>query len=96
VPQAVLRTAADNLNSILNDKLKFQLIPDPYPKPFYNYWTPSWLHFWGILASAALLSLGAPFWFNMLKTLSNLRPVLANKEQQERQAPANIEIAPQK
>ncbi len=79
VPQAALRTAADDFHSILNDKLKFQLIPDPYPKPFYNYWTPSWLHFWGILGSAALLSLGAPFWFNMLKTLSNLRPVLANK-----------------
>jgi hypothetical protein len=86
VPQALLRTEADNLQSILNDKLKFQLVPDPYPTPWYNYWTPSWLHLWGILASAALLSLGAPFWFNMLKTLANLRPVLANKEQQERQA----------
>jgi hypothetical protein len=84
VPQAALRTAADDLHIILSDKLKFQLIPDPYPTPWYNYWTPSWLHLWGILASAALLSLGAPFWFNMLKTLSNLRPVLANKEQQER------------
>ena len=86
VPQAALRTAADNLQSILNDKLKFQLIPDPYPKPWYNYWTPSWLHLWGVLASAALLSLGAPFWFNALKTLTNLRPAVARKEQQERQA----------
>jgi hypothetical protein len=85
VPQAALRTAADNLQSILNDKLKFQLIPDPYPTPFYNYWTPSWLHLVGVLASAALLSLGAPFWFNMLKTLTNLRPVVAKKEQEERQ-----------
>lgn len=80
VPQAALRAAADDFHSILNDKLKFQLIPDPYPTPFYNYWTPSWLHLWGILASAALLSLGAPFWFNMLKTLSNLRPVVSSKE----------------
>jgi hypothetical protein len=80
VPQAALRTAANDFQSILNDKLKFQLIPDPYPTPFYNYWTPSWLHLWGILASAALLSLGAPFWFNVLKKLSNLRPVLARKE----------------
>jgi hypothetical protein len=85
VPQAALRTAADNLQSILNDKLKFQLIPDPYPTPWYNYWTPSWLHLWGILASAALLSLGAPFWFSTLKTLTNLRPVVADKEQKERQ-----------
>jgi hypothetical protein len=80
VPQAALRTAADDFHSILKDKLKFQLIPDPYPTPFYNYWTPSWLHFWGILASVALLSLGAPFWFNLLKKLSNLRPVLARRE----------------
>ena len=84
VPQAALLNAADNLRSIWRDKLIFQLIPDPYPSPWYNYWTPSWLHFWGTLASAALLSVGAPFWFNALKTLTSFRPVLANKEQQER------------
>ncbi len=83
VPQAALRSAAEDFHSVLNDKLKFQLLPDPYPKPFYNYWTPSWMHLWGIVATAVLLSLGAPFWFNMLKTLSNLRPVLANKEEKE-------------
>jgi hypothetical protein len=32
----------------------------------------------GILITAGLLSLGAPFWFNMLRSLSNLRPLLAN------------------
>ncbi|MBC8003203.1 MAG: hypothetical protein H7X97_11515 [Opitutaceae bacterium] len=83
VPQAPLRAAADNLHSLVTDKMKFQLIPNPYPDPFYSYWFSSWLHFWGILASAALLSLGAPFWFNMLKNLSNLRPVLANKEEKK-------------
>jgi hypothetical protein len=31
----------------------------------------------GILATAALLSLGAPFWFNTLRSLSNLRPLIA-------------------
>lgn len=41
-------------------------------------------HFWGILFSIAMLSLGAPFWFNALKSLCNLRPVLANKEASER------------
>jgi hypothetical protein len=89
VPQAALRTAADNLQSILNDKLKLQLVPQPYPRPWYNYWTPSWLHLWGVLACAALLSLGAPFWFNTLKTLINLRPVVARKEQQERPVSSN-------
>ena len=85
VSQATLRTSLDDLRTTLKDKLKFQLIPDPYPQPFYNYWTPNWLHFWGVVVSAALLSLGAPFWFNMLKTLSNLRPVVANKQQKEQE-----------
>ncbi len=84
ISQASLRASAVDLRDTLNNKLKFQLIPDPYPQPFYNYWTPSWLHLWGVIASAALLSLGAPFWFNMLKSMSNLRPVLANKEEKER------------
>jgi hypothetical protein len=83
ISQASLRASAADLRDILDNKLKFQLIPDPYPHPFYNYWTPSWLHLWGVIASAALLSLGAPFWFNMLKSMSSLRPVLANKQAQE-------------
>jgi hypothetical protein len=40
-------------------------------------WPPHRL--FGILISAALLSLGAPFWFNMLKSLTNLRPKLADE-----------------
>jgi hypothetical protein len=32
----------------------------------------------GILVTAGFLSLGAPFWFNTLGSLSNLRPLLAN------------------
>ena len=45
---------------------------------------PSNLHFWGILFSAGLLSLGAPFWYNALKSLSALKPIVAKKEDQER------------
>lgn len=41
---------------------------------------PFWPQIPGVLATAALLSLGAPFWFNMLKQLTNLRPILANKQ----------------
>lgn len=33
----------------------------------------------GILLSLILLSLGAPFWFNALRTLTSLRPILAGK-----------------
>ena len=82
VPQATLRSAADEFYSVLNNRLRLQLVPDPYPA-LESYWTPNWLHFWGTLSTAALLSLGAPFWFNLLKDLSNLRPVLAKKQAQE-------------
>jgi hypothetical protein len=81
-----LRAASDNLGSILTNKLVVQLVPQPYPSPVYRDWSPTNRSFWGILASAALLSLGAPFWFNTLKTLSNLQPVLAGKKHQK--APA--------
>ena len=44
----------------------------------------------GILISAALLSLGAPFWFNTLKSLTNLRPKLADEiDKDPRQIPQN-------
>ena len=41
---------------------------------------PFWPQLPGVLVTAALLSLGAPFWFNMLKQLTNLRPIVANKQ----------------
>ncbi|MGC2579721.1 MAG: hypothetical protein WA376_19315, partial [Terrimicrobiaceae bacterium] len=91
VPQAALLKAADNLQAIWEENLAFQLIPDPYPTPWYDYSTLGWSHLWGTLASAALLSLGAPFWFNALKTLSNLRPVVASREQKEREASDKVE-----
>jgi hypothetical protein len=41
-----------------------------------------------MLFTAALLSLGAPFWFNTLKKMSSLRPALARLvEEQPRQTP---------
>jgi hypothetical protein len=39
----------------------------------------------GIALSAMLLSLGAPFWYNVLKDLVAFRPVLARKEQEHRE-----------
>ena len=39
----------------------------------------------GIVFSAMLLSLGAPFWYNALKDLVGLRPLLARKEQAHRE-----------
>jgi hypothetical protein len=39
----------------------------------------------GIVLSALLLSLGAPFWYNALKNLLRLRSVIATKDDQQRQ-----------
>jgi chromosome segregation ATPase len=47
-----------------------------------------WKHFFGMLIFAALLGLGAPFWFNILKNLSNLRPALAKLLDTENKPPA--------
>jgi hypothetical protein len=52
----------------------FQLIPSPYPGLFSFGGKRDVL---GVLFTWVLLSLGAPFWFNALKTLSSLRPILA-------------------
>lgn len=63
------------------DKTKLQLIPQPYPGWDYS---PGDIHIWGVLVMASFLSLGAPFWFKALKTMSALRPILAEKEEKER------------
>jgi hypothetical protein len=44
-------------------------------------------HLLGVLAAGALLSLGAPFWYRMLRQVASLKTVLATKEEEER-APA--------
>ena len=58
-------------------------------------WGDSWSdgfckHLWGMIFSAALLSLGAPFWFNALKTMASLRTKVAQNistEQEGEKAP---------
>jgi hypothetical protein len=58
-------------------------------------WT--WTRLPGITLSAMLLSLGAPFWYNALKDLVGLRPVLARKEQahrEQRQSPRDAAVLP--
>ena len=61
-----------------------------------GYWWARWT--WrklpGILFSALLLSLGAPFWYTRLQDLVRLRSAIAQKDEQQRvtrqttQAPA--------
>lgn len=48
----------------------------------------------GQLITIALLSLGAPFWFNRLKDLTNLRSVVANKEEKEKERTAAAKVSP--
>ncbi|HTP66270.1 MAG TPA: hypothetical protein VMJ66_12840 [Geobacteraceae bacterium] len=52
-------------------------------------WGPEWKsnmshHLAGILFSAALLSLGAPFWYNILKSLTSLRSTVAQNISDEK------------
>jgi len=66
-------------------KTQFLLIPKPYPELPYN-----WREVLGMAISSLLLSLGAPFWYNVLKNLSSLRPKLAEivqRESRERKLP---------
>jgi len=44
-------------------------------------------HFWGMVASVLLLSLGAPFWFNVLKNMTSLKSAVARKEEEARDKP---------
>jgi hypothetical protein len=53
-----------------------------WPKGF------NWRQLCGVLLSGALLSLGAPFWFNSLKAMMNLRPIIASKQTAEDKASA--------
>lgn len=53
-------------------------------------WAAHYLvHLIGVLMTAGLLTLGAPFWFNLLKNLTSLRPALAGLiEKRPTSAPA--------
>lgn len=62
----------------------FELIPSPYPGWRKYYKEPR--HLVGTVMTALLLSLGAPFWFNVLRQLANLRPAIAAKVDTEKAA----------
>jgi hypothetical protein len=76
-----LKTHAEGIQKAITNS-GFVLIPSPYPG-FFGF--SGWKNFAGILVTAAFLSLGAPFWFNALKTLSNLRPLVASRQDAPRQ-----------
>ena len=62
---------------------------DLFPKDGRGRWGDRWsdqfaAHCLGMLFSAGLLSLGAPFWYNALKGLTNLRSTVAQSVSEER------------
>ncbi|HEY3661127.1 MAG TPA: hypothetical protein VGK91_07860 [Candidatus Udaeobacter sp.] len=71
------------------DSTGFELLP----KGWFARWPTEklwWVnHLFGLALSAGLLTLGAPFWFNLLKNLMNLRPAVASLvEKRPTSAPA--------
>jgi hypothetical protein len=65
-----------------------------WAESYWTRWIPrsvvhTLVHLLGILATAGLLALGAPFWFNLLKNLMSLRPAVASlMERRPTSAPA--------
>src|SRR6185436_16874922 len=85
--------AAQKLGDIKKglDDAGFQLVPPDlgryYPASAFTNDLLPWNapgHFLGVTLTAALLSLGSPFWFNLLKSLVNLRSTVAQVEETER------------
>ena len=59
------------------------------PSGFLTRLAQFWPHLFGVFVTAALLTLGAPFWFNLLKNLTSLRPAVASLiEKRPASAPA--------
>jgi len=61
------------------DASGLQIIPQPIPGWGAYGENGGVLHVVGVGMTGLFLSLGAPFWFNALRQLANLRPVLAGK-----------------
>jgi hypothetical protein len=89
---AVLREKIGRLVNVADsirvdfDRARFTLIPKPYPQ-----WPYGWREIIGMIASIVLLSLGASFWYNVLKTLANLRPRVAEIIGREKRPPKPAE-----
>jgi hypothetical protein len=72
------------------DSTGFELLPSPLFGRWMNQGRSAWFkHLFGLALTAGLLTLGAPFWFNLLKNLTSLRPAVATLiEKRPTSAPA--------
>ena len=79
VSQAFVQSSIDDATKVsaIASTAGFDVLQSRWPKK------PAWSDYVGVLATAGLLSMGAPFWFNALKSLTNLRPVVASKQDAE-------------
>ena len=82
------RTFADLKAKI--DSTGFELLPSPMLGRWAHEGSAAWFrHLFGLALTAGLLTLGAPFWFNLLKNLTSLRPAVATLiEKRPTSAPA--------
>jgi hypothetical protein len=71
-----LRQSALDLNANLRTA-DITIIPSPLP-PWSDY-ADKPMHLLGTIMTVLFLSLGAPFWYNALRQLANLRPAVAQK-----------------
>lgn len=81
-------TALDEMRGLRIDLEKTNLNLIPTGIHSFSQWWQAYRgrrHLFGVLASILLLSLGAPFWFNALRQLSNLKPAIAAKVNAARQ-----------
>lgn len=66
------KQSVSQAQDITNDLAKFDIVPWKHGWGYYKQ-PINWL---GLLITTALLTLGAPFWFETLKNLSSLRDIL--------------------
>jgi hypothetical protein len=75
-----LGVSFDEVKSSL-DQTGLQIVPKSIPT-WRSYFPPG-LHLLGVIMTGLFLSLGAPFWYNALSQLANLRPLLAGKVEKQ-------------
>ncbi len=77
------------------EKAGFEVIP----RPLFGRWKDEppgavYTHLFGMLMTTGLLTLGAPFWFNLLKNMMSLRPAVARLIERRPQSSPALPPAP--
>jgi len=92
-PPASVREAIKNSGADQLEDLGLIAFPSS-AEEWAGRWTQGWLlQLFGIVLSAALLSLGAPFWYSLVANLVQLRSVVAGKDDLERAERQTSQVA---